>query len=77
MSNVIPFDQLAPLLRTLPSLPRPLLARLTERMIERLDEMDGDTDLEPEEDRCTAGDDGCAAFILHGHVHWGASQDSF
>jgi hypothetical protein len=36
---------------------RAILARLTARMIERLDEMDGDPDDEPEEDCCDAGDD--------------------
>jgi hypothetical protein len=34
------------LLAVLPSLPRPLLARLTARLIDRLDELDGDPDLE-------------------------------
>lgn len=34
------------LLSALPSLPRPLLARLATRLIDRLDEMDGDADLE-------------------------------
>ena len=33
----------------IPSLPRPELARLTERMIDRMDEIDGDPDLEQEE----------------------------
>lgn len=33
-------------LAVLPSLPRPLLARLTARLIDRLDELDGDPDLE-------------------------------
>ena len=32
------------LLASVPSLPRAILARLTARMIERLDEMDGGTD---------------------------------
>jgi len=45
------------LLASVPSLPRAILARLTARMIERLDELDGDTDLEPEMDCCAAGDD--------------------
>lgn len=45
------------LLASVPSLPRAILARLTARMIERLDELDGDTDLEPETDCCSAGDD--------------------
>jgi hypothetical protein len=37
------------LLSALPSLPRSLLARLTARMIERLDEMDGDPELEDDD----------------------------
>lgn len=36
-----PLDRL---FAVLPSLPRPLLARLTARLIERLDEIDGDPD---------------------------------
>lgn len=62
------------LLATIPSLPRPILSRLVARMIDQLDELDGDPDLEdsdedesveddpegfdPEEDCCLAGDDG-------------------
>lgn len=34
------------LLATIPSLPRPVLARLAERMIDRMDEIDGDPDTE-------------------------------
>jgi len=34
------------LLAIMPSLPRAALARLTERMIDRMDEIDGDRDLE-------------------------------
>ncbi len=34
------------LLSALPSLPRPLLARLTTRLIERLDDIDGDPDFQ-------------------------------
>jgi len=45
------------LLAAIPSLPRPILSQLTARMIERLDELDPDPDLEPEEDRCEAGED--------------------
>jgi hypothetical protein len=45
------------MLATIPSLPRPVLARLVARMIDRLDELDGDPDLEPEEDRCSANED--------------------
>ena len=33
-------------LASIPSLPRPILSRLTLRMIERLDELDGDSDIE-------------------------------
>jgi hypothetical protein len=36
-------------LSVIPSLPRPLLTRLVERAIERLDAMDGDPDLEDDE----------------------------
>ncbi|MBX9620304.1 MAG: hypothetical protein A4S12_07595 [Proteobacteria bacterium SG_bin5] len=37
---------IALLFGAIPSLPRPVLARLTERLIDRLDELDGDADLE-------------------------------
>ena len=37
---------LTSMLATIPSLPRAELARLTERMIDRMDEIDGDPDLE-------------------------------
>lgn len=50
MATVINFDQLAPMLRVIPSLSRPMLSRLTERLIERLDEIDGDDDVEPNGD---------------------------
>lgn len=40
-------DALALALSTIPSLPRPLLSRIVARAIERLDEIDGDPDLEP------------------------------
>jgi len=35
-------------LAIVPTLPRPILSRLVVRAIERLDELDGDADLEPE-----------------------------
>ena len=38
------------LLAALPSLPRPVLARLTTRLIDRLDEIDRDPDLEQTHD---------------------------
>jgi hypothetical protein len=44
------------LLASVPSLPRAILARLTARMIERLDELDGDPDLE-DDDPAGADDD--------------------
>lgn len=37
------------LLSALPSLPRPLLARLTMRLIEKVDEIDADPDLEDDD----------------------------
>lgn len=46
MGAVITMDPIAPILRAIPKLPYEALARLTERMIERLDEIDGDPDLE-------------------------------
>lgn len=49
MATVIQLDQLAPMLRVIPSLPRPVLARLTERLLERLDDLDGDPDLEDDD----------------------------
>jgi hypothetical protein len=39
------------LLSAIPSLPRPLLSRLTMRLIEHLDEMDADPDLADSHDR--------------------------
>src|SRR5438105_928584 len=35
-------------LAIVPTLPRPILSRLVARAIERMDELDGDADLEPE-----------------------------
>jgi hypothetical protein len=75
-ARIIPFDQLAPMLRAIPSLPRPVLARLTEKLIERLDELDGDCDLEPEDDRCLAGDDGCGFYRDGARSGWGAREDA-
>ncbi|MES3084953.1 hypothetical protein O6X71_19385 [Sphingomonas faeni] len=53
------------LLASVPSLPRALLSRLTARMINRMDELDGDPDLEPDEDCCAAGDDDLAGVSVH------------
>jgi len=68
---------LATLLAAIPSLPRPLLARLTQQLIDRLDDMDGDPDREPEEDRCSAGDDGCGPFgpKWGGRIAWGSEYE--
>lgn len=73
-SPALPIDIL---LSAIPTLPRPILSRLTARLIDRLDEIDGDCDLEdddadesveddprgfdPEEDMCLAGDDRVAS----------------
>ena len=70
------------LLTTIPSLPRPLLARITTRMIDRMDEIDGDADLEnlreddePEDDMDLSGDDGCGPIALNGRHYWGSQDD--
>ena len=63
------------LLRAAKRLPRPAIERLTEELIASLDAADGDPDLEPEQDSCLAGDDGCAAAWRSGVKLWGASQD--
>lgn len=47
-------------LSMLPSLPRPVLERLAQSIIDRLDDMDGDPDIEPdgdEQDHGNAEDD--------------------
>ena len=48
--TVQPVPTLAALLTVIPSLSRPELGRLVHRMIEHMDEMEGDTDLEPNGD---------------------------
>lgn len=45
------------MLAVLPSLPRPLLARLTQRLIDRMDEIDGDPDLEDDDPAGGSADD--------------------
>jgi hypothetical protein len=44
---VLPMDAM---LAAIPQLPRPALNRLVAHMIDRLDDMDGDPDLEPDAD---------------------------
>lgn len=46
-----PVPTLAALLTVIPGLSRPELARLVQRMIDRMDEMDGDPDFEDSNDR--------------------------
>lgn len=48
-SALPPFAAFAAMLEVLPSLPRPMLARLTARMIDRMDEIDPDPELEDTE----------------------------
>ncbi len=45
-SPAMPLDLI---LSAIPSLPRPILSRLTARLIDHLDELDGDTDLEDDD----------------------------
>lgn len=62
VAATLPLDLI---LDAIPSLPRPLLARMVQRMIDRIDEMDGDTDVEPngdEQDGNQSEDD----FMDHG-----------
>lgn len=62
------------------ALPYPLdrkaISDQIETLIGLLDAMDGDFDLEPEEDYCVAGDDGCAPLILNGRTHWGSPDEA-
>ena len=39
------------------------------------DDEDDDPAEDSDEDRCHAGDDGCGAFLIHGHVQWGAQEE--
>lgn len=55
---------------------RATIARQIETLIDLLDHADGDTDLEPEEDRCLAGDDGCApVHDILGKLAWGSPDE--
>lgn len=63
------------LLAAIPSLPRAELSRLTERLIDRMDEIDGDPDFEPEQDVDDAHDDGCGPVHRRGLTLWGAAED--
>lgn len=47
-----------------------------ERLIALLDGADGDPDIEPEDDYCIAGDDGCGlARSMTGGTAWGAPEE--
>jgi len=54
-------------LSVIPSLSRPVLERLAQSIIDRLDDMDGDTDLEPngdEEDGSYSAEDEFAVLVV-------------
>ena len=52
------------------------IEQVIERLIEVLDVIDGDPDDEPEEDRCTAADDGLAPIWVNGHLWWGTADEA-
>lgn len=58
------------------SLGREELATFAEIAIDVLDMVDGDPDLEVEEDRCQAADDGCAPVFADGQIFWGSLADA-
>jgi hypothetical protein len=47
-----------------------------EELIALLDDLDGDADLEPEQDMCAAGDDGCGFHRAGERRGWGADDDA-
>lgn len=63
-------------LAVIPSLPRAVLARLVERAIDRLDEIDGDPDREEDDPSGQMDEDGintgAPVFAQHGTVYRGA-----
>jgi len=61
--------------QSIPLLSRGELEDVIERLIDELDHRDGDHDLEPEEDACLAGDDGCAPVYRNGRLYWGGDQE--
>lgn len=72
--TTLPLDVL---LSMIPSLPRAALSRLTERAIDRMDELDGDTDLEDDDPaECEARDDGCGSINLRGVTMWGSDAEA-
>lgn len=53
-------------LALIPSLPRSHLERLVQSLIDRMDEADGDDDLEAEETDHGGGEDDCSQTFHHG-----------
>lgn len=65
------------MLTVIPSLPRPALARLVQKAIDRMDDIDADPDREDDDpDHCLAGDDGCGAIIIDGRTYWGSDVEA-
>jgi hypothetical protein len=62
-------------LALIPSLPRSHLERLVQSLIDRMDEADGDTDLEPEETDHSGGEDDCSQTFHDGPGCVIADQD--
>lgn len=61
--------------RLLSMLSRDELEAFVQLGIDLLDTIDGDPDREGEEDRCSAGDDGCAPMYTWGRKRWGSEHD--
>lgn len=71
-ASALPINLLA---KAVPMLNRAELAALTEKLLERLDEIDGNPDVEDDNfDQCGAGDDGCAPVAMHGQTYWGSDE---
>lgn len=73
-----PAGRLAQFMRLIADVDRETLAKVIERGIERLDQIDGDPDIEDDDpDRCAAGDDGCGSFVepFTGRTVWGSNDD--
>lgn len=62
-ASTLPLDLI---LDAIPSLPRPLLSRMVQKMIDRLDQMDGDPDLEPGDDDHSGGEDDFCRAVQDG-----------
>ena len=72
-ASALPLSLIA---QAIPMLTRHDLEALTERLIDHLDQIDGDTDVEDgDEDRCEAGDDGCGPMFKRGIRYWGSDWE--